>query len=192
MPKLKNIGIRNKFEDLPPRPVDPQGYMTAEFITQSRGKAQGLSRKLMKLESRRFPADRRYGEKFDKLLVEERKRNERTNSLMLNEQEKLLEDFGFSTEGKEGDVCEDKGTSKPKKKFKELKVRKKNICSRESLFNCILDTTVITVEPRPVGTDLGNTEPVARKAKDWSEESIAIAQSPGFASRSTFTNSSFR
>jgi hypothetical protein len=173
---------------MPPRPVDREGYITTEYLVESRGKASSLARKLMQLDSKRFPVDRRFGAKFDDLLETKRKNNEYTASQMSFEHSKLMQDFSPPLE----DTGHSKSTTtlalKPAKKFKESKPRQKKVCSRESLFNCILDTTVITVQPRQHGT-LGSQD-TNPKAKDWSAESIAIAQSPKYGGSTTSYSSS--
>lgn len=176
MPTLKNTGVRNRFESMPQRPVDSEGYITSQYLAQSRGEAQVLARKLMRIESRRYPSDRRYGEKFDKLLQQQRINTERLTSQFATEQSQLIEDFGSSLDINAKDMLK----SQPRRKFRDLKTRQKKICNRETLINCILDTTVITVEPRRNGDFDSTTMPP--RASEWDPESVAIAQTPGYGS----------
>lgn len=155
---------------MPPRPVDLNGFITPQYLAQSRGEAQQLARQLIKIERRRYPADRRYGEKFERLLQQQKKYNDKSAALLSFESNRLIEDFTSTSSSSPGCATR-KDNEQPSHKFKELKARKKKICSRESLFNCILDNTVITVQPRRLGDTDDNME--ARNAKDWDPESIS-------------------
>lgn len=185
LPSLKYTGVRNKFEAMPPRPVDSDGYITQDYLRASKGTAQSLARCLLKIESRRYVPDRRYGKKFDQWYKNKKQQSDKTTAMLLDEQSRLAEDFTpsvFEAEEAPRGNFPAAETSKPARRIRELKVRPKNICSKESLINCILDATVITVEPKrfedPHMSSSGHSE-LPPSAGKWSAHAMAIARGTG-------------
>ena len=189
IPKTAVTGISSQFEDIPMRPVNPDGEITEQYLMKSGEAAGVLARKLLRLESRRFPPNRRFGEKLDRLIeakkISDTKSEEYFN---LKKSEINIHQFsGINSADQEGSFFEEhkpqKSVHKKPIKFYELPHRPKQIYNKDSLFQCMLDSTVITVEPRSILAD----SRISPGSKKWATGSIlmSMADSAGEGSIST-------
>jgi hypothetical protein len=191
LPTLKDTGVATSLEDLPSRPVNKEGGMTQEYLLESRSTAADLARKLLKLETRRFPPSRRYGEKFDSLHKSKKIADEKAEAYFsLRKAEINIGEFVPATSTEEGSFFDEQkvlaatSPSNPRK-FKDLPKRPRKIYNKDSLFQCMLDNTPISVEPKHIAPDEFKVLP--DKGNTWAAESVMfISQFDGGASGSTF------
>ena len=191
LPTLKDTGVATSLEDISPRPVNKEGGMTEAYLIESRNTAADLARKLLKLEAQRFPPSRRYGEKFDSLHKSTKIADEKAEAYFsLQKAEINIGEFVPASSTNEGSYFDEQNantrTSRLKpRKFKDLPKRPRKIFNKESLFQCMLDNTPITVEPKIIAPD--DVKPLPERGNTWAAESVMfISQFDGGGSGSTF------
>lgn len=182
-PNIAHTGITTKFNRPAIRAVDPTGALTSQYIDTAFWHGRQTARAVMKSELAKIRPPNEKSVKMESQLVVIEERRQKYNSVCEKQLQSELEQISPSRKHKKHGKKHKSShtTTKPLTPLK--KTRQKRIYNRESLINCILDTTDMSVCSQDSLSNFDKLEstnrlsPVAATAKD---ETFSFSQgSPG-------------